>query len=169
MHRLALLTPILLAIALPADARPEEIDQSLSACPPGGDVVAVFTRKREIWLCRDGVDTARIPIALGRGGPGKRRAGDNRTPVGAYALGEPRPSRQYGLFIPIDYPTREQARSGHSGAGLGIHGPPRGQEEPAYPTTAVDWTLGCVATGTDRDVEAVAAFVRRYRPTLLVR
>jgi hypothetical protein len=33
----------------------------------------------------------------------------------------------------------------------------------------VDWTLGCIATGTDADVEAVASFVRRYRPTLLVR
>jgi hypothetical protein len=169
MNRLALLALILAAGAPPAGADPGEIDQSPSACPPGGDVVAVFTRKREIWLCRRGVEMARIPGAIGRGGAGKKRAGDHRTPVGSYTLGEPRRSSQYGLFIPIEYPTPEQARMGHSGDALGIHGPPRGQEEPDYPTTAVDWTLGCVATGTDADVEAVAAFVRRYRPTLLVR
>jgi murein L,D-transpeptidase YafK len=169
MNGLAILVLILAASAPPAGDGSEAIDQSPSACPPAGDVVAVFTRKREIWLCRRGVETARIPVAIGRGGAGKKRAGDHRTPVGSYALGEPRRSSQYGLFIPIEYPTPEQARMGHSGDALGIHGPPRGQEEPEYPTTAVDWTLGCIATGTDADVEAVASFVRRYRPTLLVR
>jgi murein L,D-transpeptidase YafK len=168
MNGLAILA-LILASGAPAGDVSGEIDQSPSACPPTGDVVAVFTRKREIWLCRRGVETARIPVAIGRGGAGKKRAGDRRTPVGSYALGDPRPSRLYGVFIPIEYPTPEQARMGHSGDGLGIHGPPRGQEEPGYPTTSIDWTLGCVATGTDADVEAVAAFVRRYRPTVLLR
>ncbi len=157
---------LLLAASAPA---PDEIDQAPSACPPVGDVVAVFTRKREIWLCRSGEPMARIAVALGRGGNGKRRSGDHRTPTGTYTMGEPRPSRQYGTFIPIDYPTREQAARGHSGGALGIHGPPRGQSEPDYPATAVDWTLGCVATGTDADVETVAAFVRRYRPLVVLR
>ncbi len=159
----------LLALLLAGNPTPQDVDTSPSACPPTGDVVAVFTRKRELWLCRGGVETARIRIALGRAGNGKRRAGDNRTPTGTYPLGTPRPSPLYGTFVPIDYPTPEQARAGHTGAFVGIHGPPRGLSEPEYPVTAVDWTQGCIATGTDPDVEAIAAFVRRYRPTLLVR
>ncbi|MEI7706396.1 MAG: L,D-transpeptidase family protein [Deltaproteobacteria bacterium] len=157
-----MLAAVTLALLLAADpARP--------ACPASGMVVAIFTLQRQLWLCRDGVETARIPVALGRGGSDKYRKGDGRTPLGAYALGEPRPSSRYGTFIPIRYPTEDQARRGHSGESLGIHGPPRGQAEPDYPTTAVDWTLGCIATGTDADVEAVAAFVRRYGPTVLIR
>jgi murein L,D-transpeptidase YafK len=164
MHPAALL--VLLAAG--STGTPEN-ERSRPACPPEGDVVAVFTQKRELWLCRSGVETARVRIALGRGGNGKRRKGDRRTPVGTYALGTPRPSAFYGTFIPIDYPTRDQARRGHSGQDLGIHGPPRGLGEPDWPTTAVDWTLGCIATGTDSDVEAVAAFVSRYRPAIVVR
>jgi murein L,D-transpeptidase YafK len=159
----------LIALLVAGAAGAQEIDRARPACPPTGDVVAVFTLKRELWLCRSGVETARVRIALGRGDGEKRRSGDGRTPVGSYTLGSPRPSTLYGTFVPIEYPTREQARRGHSGNALGIHGPPRGQSEPDYPTTAVDWTLGCIATGTDADVEAVAAFVRRYQPTLLVR
>ncbi len=162
-------TVALLVLLAAGTAGAMEIDQSRATCPPSGDVVAVFTRKRELWLCREGVETARVRIALGRGGNGKSRHGDRRTPLGDYAMGSPRPSSQYGTFIPIAYPTPEQARRGHTGQDVGIHGPPRGLEEPDYPTTAVDWTLGCIATGTDADVEAVAAFVRRYHPTLVVR
>jgi murein L,D-transpeptidase YafK len=165
MHGALLLALLVVGAGPPA----EEIDQTPSACPETGSVVAVFTRKREIWLCRDGVATARYPIALGRGGTGKRRTGDHRTPTGIYSLGTPRPSRLYGTFIPIDYPTPEQARNGHSGGALGIHGPPRRPGDPDFPSTTYDWTDGCVATGTDADAEAVADFVRRYEPTVLLR
>ena len=162
--------PLLLALALAAgNVAPEPVDQSPSACPATGNVVAVFSRKREVWLCRDGTAAARFPVALGQAGTGKRRAGDRRTPTGTYALGEPRPSSRYGIFIPIEYPTREQADAGHSGADVGIHGPPRGQAEPDHPTTTFDWTLGCVATGTDADIQAVADFVREHRPVVVLR
>jgi murein L,D-transpeptidase YafK len=167
--RVMFATTILALVLATGDADAPEIDQAPAACPTTGDVVAVFTRKREIWLCRHGSEVGRIPVALGRGGNGKKRSGDHRTPLGIYAFGTPRPSKQYGTFIPIAYPTPEQASNGHSGSALGIHGPPRGQAEPEYPATAVDWTLGCVATGTDSDVETVAEFVRRYQATLLVR
>ena len=162
-------TAILALILATGAAGVEEAVPAPPACPTTGDVVAVFTRKREVWLCRHGSEVGRIPVALGRGGNGKKHAGDRRTPLGNYAFGIPRPSKQYGTFIPIAYPTREQASNGHSGSALGIHGPPRGQSEPEYPTTAFDWTLGCVATGTDSDIETIAEFVRRYQATLLVR
>src|SRR5512137_1319391 len=147
-------------VAIPATA--------VDLCPREGEVVAVITRKREVWLCSGGAPVVRIPVALGQQGLDKRRKGDARTPVGTYALREPRPSGQYGTFIPIDYPTRAQAAQGLSGGTVGIHGPPRGKAEPDYPTTAVDWTLGCVATGTDEDIEVIAEFVRQRRPVVVI-
>ena len=140
-----------------------------SPCPDKGDVVTVIARKRELWLCQEGAAVARFQVAMGRGGVDKRRKGDGRTPLGTYTLGSPRPSVQFGLFIPIDYPTREQAALGFSGGEVGIHGPPRGLTEPEYPTTAVDWTRGCIATGLDTDIGAIAEFVRTRHPTLVVR
>jgi murein L,D-transpeptidase YafK len=162
-------TAILALVVAAGVVAGEEVDPAPASCPTTGDVVAVFTRKREIWLCRHGSEVGRIPVALGRGGNGKTRSGDNRTPLGTYTFGTPRPSRLYGTFIPIEYPTPAQAAKGLSGGSVGIHGPPRGQSEPEYPTTAFDWTQGCVATGTDSDVETIAEFVRRYHATLLVR
>jgi len=138
-------------------------------CPRKGDAVAVVTRVRQVWLCRDGAPEARFPVALGAGGLDKRRKGDGRTPLGTYALGAPRASERFGTFIPIAYPTRSQAARGLTGGAVGIHGPPRGRAEPEYPTTAVDWTQGCVATGTDAGIEVIAAFVRERQPVIVIR
>ncbi len=140
-----------------------------SPCPDQGDAVSVVARKRELWLCHGGAAVSRFQVAMGRGGFDKRRKGDGRTPLGTYSLGAPRPSTQFGVFIPIDYPTRDQAAQGFSGGALGIHGPPRGLTEPEYPTTVFDWTDGCIATGTDADIGAIADFVRDARPTLDIR
>ena len=142
---------------------------ALSPCPEKGDVVTVIARKRELWLCQEGVPVARFQVALGRGGLDKRRRGDGRTPVGTYTLGSPRSSTQYGVFIPIDYPRPDQAANGFTGSAVGIHGPPRGLTAPEYPTTAVDWTQGCIATGVDADIDLIAEFVRARRPVLEVR
>ena len=156
------------ALADPVDG-PISPSPPAALCPESGDVIAVITRKRELWLCVDGAPAARFEVALGQGGLDKRQKGDRRTPLGTYALGSPRPSGRYGIFIPIVYPTREQSAQGLTGGDVGIHGPPRKLPEPEYPTTAFDWTLGCVATGTDADIEVVATFVRERKPMLVVR
>jgi hypothetical protein len=157
--------PIPLAAPIPAAApAPHAV-----LCPATGEVIAVITRKRELWLCIDGAPAARFEVALGQGGLDKRQKGDRRTPLGTYALGTPRLSGRYGIFIPIVYPNREQAAQGLTGGDVGIHGPPRKLPEPEYPTTAFDWTLGCVATGTDADIELIATFVRERKPMLVVR
>jgi murein L,D-transpeptidase YafK len=132
-------------------------------------VVTVITRKRELWLCQEGAAVARFQVAMGRGGFDKRRKGDGRTPLGTYSLGAPRPSVRYGVFIPIDYPTPDQAAAGFTGSEVGIHGPPRGLSEPEYPTTVVDWTQGCIATGVDADIDVIAEFVRARQPVLVIR
>jgi murein L,D-transpeptidase YafK len=109
-----------------------------------------------------------ILVALGRGGLDKRRRGDARTPLGTYAFGEPRRSPRFGTFIPIDYPTPEQVARGFTGGGLGVHGPPRGWKDPVA-ARVLDWTTGCIATGTDQDVERIARFVREHRPAAVIR
>jgi hypothetical protein len=139
-----------------------------SPCEGRGDVVAVVSRRRELWLCRDGAPVAKFQVALGRRGVDKRKKGDGRTPLGKYALGTPRPSSRFGLFIPIGYPTPEQAAKGFTGSDLGIHGPPRGLTEPEYPTTEIDWTQGCIATGLDFDIALIADFVMARHPTVVI-
>jgi hypothetical protein len=138
-------------------------------CPASGDAIVVLSTVRELWLCADGAPSARFDVALGRGGVGKRRRGDGRTPLGTYALGAPRASTRYGTFIPIGYPTPAQAASGFSGGAVGIHGPPRGMAPSEYPLTGVDWTLGCVATASDEEIDAIARFVRERRPRVVLR
>ncbi len=140
-----------------------------SPCPPSGDAVVVLTQERALWLCADGLPAGRFAVALGRAGTGKRRRGDGRTPLGTYALGAPRASAKFGTFIPISYPTREQAAHGFTGGAVGIHGPPRGMDAPEYPVTEIDWTLGCIATGTDEEVGAIAEFVRAHRVRVVIR
>jgi hypothetical protein len=141
-----------------------------SPCPlEGGDAVAIHVAHHELWLCMAGIPAARFRVAIGRGGPGKARAGDNRTPIGTYALGDPRPSARFGTFIPIAYPTIQQASAGFTGGAIGIHGPPRGLDPKTWPLAELDWTEGCIATATDDEVAAIAAFVRERAPHVVIR
>jgi murein L,D-transpeptidase YafK len=122
-----------------------------------------------------------MTAAIGREPRGhKLGAGDDRTPEGRYRVsGRPRPSR-FHLFIPIDYPSaddahlaleegrispREHARILYAatfglvppgdtalGGGLGLHGEgARWQGESAR----LDWTNGCIAL-TDSEIEFLA-------------
>ncbi len=158
----------LLSLA-PAAPRADTPAGLSSPCTPAGDIIAVIIRKRELWLCHDGAAKARFQVAIGRGGIDKHTQGDGKTPLGTYALGSPRTSPEYGVFIPIDYPTPDQAAQGFTGSAVGIHGPPRGLTEPEYPTTVFDWTEGCIATGTDADIDAIASFVREWHPSVDIR
>jgi murein L,D-transpeptidase YafK len=88
--------------------------------------------------------------------------------VGTYAIGEPRPSAQYRTFIPIAYPTAEQASRGYTGGDIGFHGPPRGWRAPAA-AKDLDWTFGCVGTGSDEEIARIARFVREARPVAILR
>lgn len=131
-----------------------------------------------------------IPVALGwaRSGP-KRVAGDGRTPVGSYHVILPPRSSRFHLFVPIDYPSVEDAaralaagtiaedeydriRNAHDagllppqdtplGGHLGFHG--EGHDWRGRSETS-DWTLGCIAM-SDEDVEFLA---KRLTPNALV-
>jgi len=113
-------------------------------------------------LCEGGKVDRTFAVALGTSGVGKQHEGDNRTPLGRYGLGSPRASKDFHVFVPVGYPTREQARMGFTGGAIGIHGPPRGYGTLAQLAMLVsrDWTAGCIAVATNEDIDAVAAWVR---------
>jgi len=132
-------------------------------CRPTETAVVVQTDSRSLHLCESGRVARSFAVALGVGGVGKQREGDNKTPLGEYELGAPRVSQDYHLFVPVGYPTAAQTRQGFTGSAIGIHGPPRGFAGLLARAGAIvpDWTAGCIALGSDRDIEAVAAWLRR--------
>ena len=130
------------------------------ACPPQDSVVVVDTKSQTLCLCNRGQLQGRFRVALGRGGVGKQVEGDGKTPLGAYELGEPRPSSRFGIFVPVAYPTREQAKQGYTGADIGVHGPHRAAVWLGRASLFVNWTAGCIAVGTDHDIRAIAEWVR---------
>ena len=107
-------------------------------------------------------------VALARGGVDKRREGDERTPLGTYRLDRPSRSADFHRFIHVRYPTAEQRRAGYTGSAIGVHGPSRAARRFRRMSTLVDWTAGCIAVGTDADIDAVARFVRTNRVRTIV-
>jgi len=138
-------------------------------CSRYDTAVVVDVHVRSLWLCELGATQAHYPVALGRGGTGKRTAGDRKTPLGWYALGEPRLSDRFGVFIPISYPTAAQRRRGFTGGEIGIHGPQRRFEWAGSWNTYVDWTDGCIALATLDEAMEVATFVHEHAPTVFIR
>jgi murein L,D-transpeptidase YafK len=159
-----------LVLLLVLSCKPAAVaEASEQACAVDGNIVLVDTRTRTLWLCSARRAAARFKVALGRGGLDKKREGDGRTPIGTYSLGEPRPSSRFGTFIPIGYPTAEQRAQGLTGKDVGIHGPERRAAWLGSLSTWIDWTAGCVATGTDDEIAVVAAFVREWSPRIVLR
>ncbi len=135
-----------------------------TVCPARGDVVVVDARRLQLSLCAACAAVETFSVALGTGGLGKQRTGDNRTPLGAYPLGTPRPSAQFGTFIPVGYPTAGQLKAGFTGSAVGIHGPLRAYAWAGAANTLHDWTAGCIAVGSDAEMGRLAAWVRTHRP-----
>lgn len=159
-----------LALLLVLGCKPTAVaETSIAACAVDGNLVVVETHAHTLWLCSERRALARMKVALGRGGLDKTREGDGRTPIGTYSLGAPRPSSRFGTFIPIGYPTAEQRARGLTGKNVGIHGPERRAMWLRSLSTWIDWTAGCVATGTDDEIAVVAAFVRERSPRVVLR
>jgi len=150
-----------LLLAGPLDRGPSEP----TACALHARAVVVDVATRTLSLCEDGEARRVFPVALGIGGVGKRRQGDHRTPLGSYPLGAPRRSQQYGIFIPVGYPTPRQVKMGFSGTAVGIHGPSRAFVNGGRSNTDVDWTWGCIAVGSDPEIRAIATWVGRGERT----
>lgn len=149
------LAAFVLALMVPADP-----------CAGKDTVLYVDPAERLLWLCEAGEATEAIPVALGRGGLDKRVEGDAKVPLGEYRLGSPRPSQAHHLFIPVGYPTPSQRRGGFTGGAIGVHGPSRAYGGAA--STAIDWTLGCIAVGTDAEIDRIASWVRATKARRII-
>lgn len=121
-------------------------------------------------------------VALGRNrADDKQRMGDLRTPEGIYRVSEPpRDSDRFHRFVPLDYPSSDDARRGYAegrlsradlnrilrahdaglpppqdtplGGDIGLHGEgDRWQGASAR----LDWTFGCIAV-SDAEIEFLA-------------
>lgn len=167
MFRLPCALLVTVIAATPALARTAR--ERVPPCARRDAHVLIVTKDHRLSLCEGGREVASYRVALGRAGTGKRVRGDHKTPLGDYALGAPRPSSRFGTFIPIAYPTREQRLRGFTGSAVGIHGPARRFRWAGRLSAWLDWTAGCVALGTDDEVEAIAAWVRARKPAVAIR
>lgn len=137
---------------------PFTVFASTAACPLLNGI-NVYTSKRILNICKGGAVVKTFKVALGYKGVGKKKAGDNKTPIGLYGLAHPRKSTQFKVFIPILYPTSSQLAAGYTGRDVGIHGPAQ--------STAWSWlnnlpsaTRGCIAVGKNNYIEYVANWVK---------
>lgn len=132
---------------------------SNTTCPLENGI-NVHTSKRTLTICNHGSVIKRFNVALGYKGIGKKRAGDNKTPIGLYGLAYPRKSSQFKIFIPILYPTSRQAASGYTGRDVGIHGPSQSGTLSGWFNNLPSATRGCVAVGKNNYIEYVATWVK---------
>jgi len=130
--------------------------------------VFVSATEHSLYLCRAQRTEATFSVRLARSGLGKTHEGDQKLPVGTYALGLPRRSKQYGVFIPIDYPTAAQRRRGYTGGSVGVHGPDRRVRWLGHLVNTFDTTDGCVGLATDEEMQHVASWIRRTRAATIV-
>jgi murein L,D-transpeptidase YafK len=146
-----------LAAALGASGPAVSADRTCGA--PDARIV-VDVAKHTLALCEKDKLVDAFGVRLGRGGVGKTREGDGKTPVGTYPLGEPRASNRYGTFIPIGYPTEEQKKLGYTGSAVGVHGPARWVKWLGGLVNTFDSSDGCVGVARDAEIEKIATWVR---------
>jgi hypothetical protein len=138
-----------------------------SLCVGADRRVVVDLAAHRLALCDGTTLVQAFSVRLGRGGVGKTREGDGKTPIGLYALGSPRPSQRYGTFIPIGYPTDEQRKLGYTGSAVGVHGPARWIKWLGAWVNTFDSSDGCVGVALDGEIETIGAWVRAVPGALI--
>jgi murein L,D-transpeptidase YafK len=152
----------------------------------------VIKSRRLLRAHCEGGRVVELTVALGRDTDGtKRSAGDTRTPEGRYRVSGPPRSSRFHLFIPIDYPSVEDARSARAdgrisaeayarivdahergeppphdtplGGHLGFHGEGRRWQGDSVD---LDWTYGCIAL-PDADIDFLAARIAVGTPVAI--
>ncbi len=122
--------------------------------------INVLTTKRILNICKHGTVIKTFNVALGYSGVGKKKMGDNKTPIGLYGLAHPRQSNQFKVFIPILYPTAKQSAAGFTGRDVGIHGPAQSHRIFKWLNNLPYSTHGCVAVGKNDHIEYVANWIK---------
>jgi hypothetical protein len=131
-----------------------------SLCKAPDSRIIVDVEKHVLALCEKTTAVASFSVRLGRGGVGKKKEGDGKTPIGTYPLGQPRSSSRFGIFIPIGFPTEEQKKLGYTGSAVGVHGPHRLVKWLGSLVNTFDSSDGCVGLARDSDIEKIADWVR---------
>jgi hypothetical protein len=162
----------------PSAPEPAPAPAPPAPAPPCARILWIEVRKSERRLeagCEGGGRVA-WTVALGRRPEGpKREEGDLRTPEGLYRISGAARSSRFHRFLPIDYPSREDAERARAegritgaeqariaaaqgrgatppantplGGHLGFHGEgARWRGDSAH----LDWTYGCIAMPDDR-------------------
>jgi murein L,D-transpeptidase YafK len=154
--------------ALGTWAVPASADDEV-ACDRESTGIVVDTATRTLTLCERGAAVRSFPVAIGGGGVGKEKEGDGKTPLGAYRLGAPRASADYGTFIPIGFPTAAQKKRGVTGGAIGIHGPDRRLRALGRVAVALGWTRGCVAVSSDVEMRSIVRWMGRRALSIEIR
>jgi hypothetical protein len=136
-------------------------------CTEKGTAIVAMTSTDVLYTCLNSITVQRYDISTGRGGVGKTREGDLKTPLGVYPLSTPKVSERFGIFIPVGYPTRDQRAKGNTGSDVGIHGPERLFACAGALNVSVNWTQGCLAVADDHFIVEIAAFVKSHPGVLL--
>jgi murein L,D-transpeptidase YafK len=123
-----------------------------------------MSKPNSVVILHEGDAEGVYPVSIGKKGVGKKKKGDNKTPLGKYALGKPRSSKKFHIFIPIGYPTAEQKQQGYTGSAIGIHGPSQPWRWLGGLNTLFNVTQGCVMVGHNEDIEEISAWASRNRP-----
>ena len=108
-------------------------------------------------------------MSIGQHGVGKTRAGDQKTPLGAYfivdQLDTSRLDPKYGVTaFPLDYPNAMDRRAGRTGDGIWLHGVPPGDER--RPERDTD---GCLSLPNEDLVELAFRLELNRTPVLVTR
>ncbi|MFG0268794.1 murein L,D-transpeptidase family protein [Pseudomonas sp. zjy_14] len=161
-NAIKIFTLIPVALSLIACPKKAEITtESADPCREHRSVVLVQLKKEQLSLCKNGATVKAYDVALGSGGFGKTRAGDEKTPIGTYPLEKPRPStdKKFHTFIKIGYPTPKQIAQGYTGNDVGIHGPHKYWAWAGGANTWINWTNGCVAVKSNQDIIDISQWV----------
>jgi murein L,D-transpeptidase YafK len=150
--------PFWILVLVAAFARPAG---AVGSCSAKDSRIVVESAKHRLALCEGDREIAAFGVRLGRGGVGKMAEGDGKTPLGTYAMGEPRPSERFGVFIPIGYPTAEQRSKGYTGGDVGVHGPHRWVRWLGSLVNTFDSSDGCVGVATDDEINRIAAWAKQ--------
>lgn len=120
------------------------------------DKIVVFKKERVMYTYRDGkvVDKFRMSLGANGGADGgnKVKAGDYRTPEGAYSIVRKKCDSRLYKSLMISYPSpadkeRARAKGVNPGGYITIHGQPKWNADGRGDnyTLSRDWTEGCMA------------------------
>ena len=125
------------------------------------DAVRVEKSERKMYLHSGDEVIRAYEISLGDSPRGhKTTEGDEKTPEGTYTLNWRNPNSRYHLSIQISYPNdadvkQARERGVSPGGHIFIHGLPNGSGSRKRPPSRKDWTDGCIAVKSNREMEEI--------------